>query len=427
MKTRPWILTAALLAAAGVSRAEYGPSGPEVVVDDSATGFTHAAAAGGGFVVVRRQSAGDVAQLVAQRTDGSGTPVGDPFVVAEGPDADNGISEGPRLHGIAGGPAGEFQVVWLDYQYYGPLDLHLTGVDPSDAVAFELLLDRANGPPDAVRVFGSDPQRGADGGFVVSWVDQDLDIGEFPKARRFAADGSPLTGTVELTDGPIFLIRPPSAAPAADGSFVAVWQLGFTGSSIRSLYVAPDGSTPFPEIEVSDGLPAMDPAVAAAANGELLVVWESDGSAGDDVGSTSVQGRRLGVDGTLLGAPFQVNSFTSGDQAGPEVVAVGPAGDFLVVWESDGSAGSDGDGRSVQGRRVAPDDGFSAPDFQVNHHATGDQHRARIHGRGVDEAVVVWRSDQPGSDEIRARAVADPLFADGFESGNTSAWSVSVP
>ncbi len=425
---KPWIFAAALLAAAGGSGAEYGPSGPEVIVDDSASRSTRAVAAGGGFVVVRWQRAdGEEVQLVAQRTDGSGTPAGDPFVVAEGLDPDNGIPEGPGVRGLAGGPAGEFQVVWEDYQYYGPQALNLTGVDPSDVIEFDHLLEFVDAPGDVIGIAGSDPQRRADGGFVVSWVREYLDPGLEGRlrARRFAADGSPKTAVVEL--GNILFSFPPTAAPSADGNFVAVWQHGWADPSIRSRYVAADGSTPLPEVEVSDEFLASDPALAAAPNGEFLVVWESDGSSGDDVGSTSIQGRRLGTDGTVLGAAFQVNSYTTGAQSDPDVVAIGPDGAFLVVWASAGSAGPDGDGLSVQGRWVAPDDGFSAPEFQVNRHPVGDQRRARIRRRGVDEAVVIWRSDLFGPDEIRARAVADPLFADGFESGDVSAWSLSVP
>src|SRR2546430_390177 len=51
-----------------------------------------------------------------------------------------------------------------------------------------------------------------------------------------------------------------------------------------------------------------------------------------------------------VGGQFQVNTYTTSFQFRPAGTGDG-AGNFVVVWESDGSAGSDTSGFSIQGQR----------------------------------------------------------------------------
>jgi hypothetical protein len=65
----------------------------------------------------------------------------------------------------------------------------------------------------------------------------------------------------------------------------------------------------------------------------------------------------------VLGSQFQVNTYTTSDQ-GAAAVTVDAYGDFVVVWESDGSAGSDTSNLSIQGqryRREIPVPGLGPP------------------------------------------------------------------
>ncbi|MBP1641763.1 MAG: repeat-containing protein, partial [Acidobacteria bacterium] len=59
-----------------------------------------------------------------------------------------------------------------------------------------------------------------------------------------------------------------------------------------------------------------------------------------------------GAQGGASGPELQVNSYTTSSQARPRV-ARNDAGDFVVVWESLGSSGTDVEGLSVQGRRFS--------------------------------------------------------------------------
>ena len=76
--------------------------------------------------------------------------------------------------------------------------------------------------------------------------------------------------------------------------------------------------------------------MAAAADGDFVVVWDSYGSSGTDTSSISVQGQRYASDGSAQGAQFQINTYTTAVQDSP-CVAAAADGDFIVVWNSMGS------------------------------------------------------------------------------------------
>ena len=94
-------------------------------------------------------------------------------------------------------------------------------------------------------------------------------------------------------------------------------------------------------------------AVASDAAGNFVVVWESFGSAGGDTSNESVQARRYAADGTALDAEnLQVNTYGTNFQGEP-AVAMDADGNFAVVWTSSVSGSDDTSGWSIQGRRFA--------------------------------------------------------------------------
>jgi hypothetical protein len=90
--------------------------------------------------------------------------------------------------------------------------------------------------------------------------------------------------------------------------------------------------------------------VASDAAGNFVVVWESNGSAGTDTDSTSIQGQRYDAGGAPVGSQFQVNSYTTLYQRTPNVAA-DAVGNFVVVWASFFGDGSDTQFASVQAQR----------------------------------------------------------------------------
>jgi hypothetical protein len=104
------------------------------------------------------------------------------------------------------------------------------------------------------------------------------------------------------------------------------------------------------------------PSVSVAPDGGFVVVWQSrrqDGS------YASVQGQRYDSGGSRIGGEFQVNTYTTGGQAGPSVAA-SSAGGFVVVWQ-----GWNQDGwYDVFGRRYTSEGTPAGDEFQVNTYTT---------------------------------------------------------
>jgi len=125
------------------------------------------------------------------------------------------------------------------------------------------------------------------------------------------------------------------------------------------------------------------PALAALPNGSFVVVWGGEDQDGDQFG---VFGQRFNFAGTKVGAEFQVNSYTTGDQAEPAVAANGQ-GNFVVVWISEAQDGSD-DGIFAQ--RYDSSGAKVGPEFLVNTTTSGGQREPAVAMMPDGGFVVVW-------------------------------------
>ncbi len=108
-------------------------------------------------------------------------------------------------------------------------------------------------------------------------------------------------------------------------------------------------------------------------------------------------------------------------------MAVAPAGDFVVVWQSRGSDKGNPYLYSVQGRRYASNCDPLGGEFQVDTYTTTAQVSPSVAVAPAGDFVVVWARDGYTLWDVHGQRfqVAD-LFADGFESGDTAAWSAVV-
>lgn len=105
--------------------------------------------------------------------------------------------------------------------------------------------------------------------------------------------------------------------------------------------------------------------MAVDADGDFVVVWQSSSSEGTDTDQWSIQARRYASDASSVGDQFQVNLHTTGGQQFPSV-SINDNGGFVVVWQSTGSGGTDTDASSVQMRSFLPlifADGFESGDI----------------------------------------------------------------
>ncbi len=139
--------------------------------------------------------------------------------------------------------------------------------------------------------------------------------------------------------------------------------------------------------------PQQAPRVAFnTANGQYVVVWQSAGQDGEGNG---VFGRRYDSSGNALGSEFQVNTYTTGDQANPVVTGL-PDGGFAVLWES---FGQDGQSFGVFGRRFDASALPASAEFQVNTYTFNSQETPELCSDTSGNVLAVWESrEQDGSD-----------------------------
>jgi hypothetical protein len=218
-------------------------------------------------------------------------------------------------------------------------------------------------------------------------------------ARRYDATGAPLGPQFQVntyTTGKQFQ---PSVATDAAGGFLVVW------ASTASDGVDTDFDSVQGQAFDASGVPAgaqfqvntytianqNRPAAVSTGPGQFVVAWQSNGSNSDPY-TFSIQARRFGGTGTPLGGEFQVNTYTTGQQYAPAVSNDGD-GNFVVVWESAGSAGSDKLLRSVQARRFDAAGNPLSTQVQVNTYTTGEQFEPAVASDAAGNFVVSWQSN----------------------------------
>src|SRR5215470_3372620 len=390
------------------------PLGGQFQVNTYTTNQQHAPSVGadgaGNFVVVWESfgSAGsdtDGFSVQGQRYDSSGTPLGGQFQV------NTYTTSMQQAQRVTADGAGNFVVVWESFGSAG-----------SDTDGFSVQGQRydSSGTPLGgqfqVNTYTTSMQRapsvGADGAgnFVVVWesfgsAGSDTD-GFSVQGQRYDSSGTPLGGQFQVNTYTTSMQQAPSVGADGAGNFVVVWEsFGSAGSdtdgfSVQGQRYDSSGTPLGGQFQVNTYTTSMQQAqrVTADGAGNFVVVWESFGSAGSDTDGFSVQGQRYDSSGTPLGGQFQVNTYTTSMQRAPSVGADG-SGNFVVVWESFGSAGSDTDGFSVQGQRYDSSGTPLGGQFQVNTYTTSMQQAQRVTADGAGNFVVVWESfGSAGSD-----------------------------
>ena len=148
--------------------------------------------------------------------------------------------------------------------------------------------------------------------------------------------------------------------------------------------------------------------VGVDAAGRLVVAWES---AFQDGGERGVFGQRFEADGTPQGSEFGVNSFTTANQRAP-ALAMAADGSFVVVWQSAGPLS--GGHYAVFAQRFASGGSAVGPEFRVNVDTLVDQHAPAVASDADGNFVVVWQTSilSPGLGDVVARVRRFRLPAD---------------
>ncbi|HVN37381.1 MAG TPA: hypothetical protein VMW19_04305 [Myxococcota bacterium] len=365
-----------------------------------------AVAPNGEFVVVWQSTSSPDSDLdysiQGQRYSSGGTPIGSQFQV-------NAYTVGAqRSASVSAAADGAFVVVWQSDSSSGT-DSSGTSIQArrfdsnGSALGTEFQVNSYTTSAQSLPSVG----RAANGDFVVAWQSDGSPGSDTSKtsvqAQRYASNGTPLGGEFQVNTYTTSYQSGPRVAVQPGGDFIVVWASngGFadtSGWSVQARRYASDGTALSGQFEVNTYTTGTQwaPAVASEGDGDFLVAWQSTGSPGSDSDQGSIQGQRYDSSGTPVGGQFQVNTYTTASQAAP-TVATDPAGGFVVVWQSYGSSGNDSSGYSVQGQRYASNGAAVGSQFQIDTSTSGFQVGPSVASNARGNLVVTWFGETPFS------------------------------
>ncbi len=125
---------------------------------------------------------------------------------------------------------------------------------------------------------------------------------------------------------------------------------------------------------------------AMGPDGDFVIVWSGGGV--QDGSGYGAFGQRFSASGAMRGSEFLINTYTTGRQINPSA-AVGGSGNFVVVWEGV----ADGSVYSIQGQRFDVTGSAVGGEFLVNTFTTGRQYIPRIGQAADGRFVVAWTSE----------------------------------
>lgn len=390
-------------------------------------------------------------------------PLGGPVLV-------NVVTTGDQEEpAIAMSDDGAFSVLWSDS----------SGSD-IEVLRSKFASDGTPSSPTVLNQFLAGQQRNASvsinasGEFLAAWTsnDQVTGSGKDLFARRTGAGGLVLTGEFQVNATTAHDTRPPKVARAADGSYVAIWRDANALPAIQARKFAADGTPVTGDFVAnpSSSLSDFGEGVAAFPDGSFVIVWT-----GADSSFHGILARCFDAAGDPLGDPFEVTEEQILDQEFP-VVAADSRGGFVVAWQSEfpavhldlrrfdanclplsgdlplgDSTGTPVDHLSLDmaadGAFVAAwsagaldgDGGFAVREFTKAGLPVGGSYLAVLDPAGVQASpgvaigdrifAVAWQDQETGSlDDIYVRRFARRvLFDDDFEDGGADYWSAVVP
>ena len=173
------------------------------------------------------------------------------------------------------------------------------------------------------------------GEFMVVWRSPQDDQGGAVMARRYQANGTPVAGEFQVNTRELGYQYQPDAAYFSDGSAIIVWtSYGQDGSNagVYGQRLDASGAKLGPEFNVNTYTTGFQgrPSVAVGPDGDFAVIWQSAGQDGSDL---AIRAQQFDPTGKRLGVELPVNDFTTGLQGAPHVTAQ-PNGQYVAVWDS---------------------------------------------------------------------------------------------
>ncbi|WP_028470765.1 DUF4347 domain-containing protein, partial [Neptunomonas japonica] len=140
--------------------------------------------------------------------------------------------------------------------------------------------------------------------------------------------------------------------------------------------------------EISSNGAGSAKATAMDASGNHVVVWSEQNT---DSSGWGVYAQRFDSTGSAQGTEIQINQTTADDQRWASV-GMSDSGKFVVTWNS---SNQDGTASSIYARQFNVDGSAAGNEFRVNTQSTGAQSNASIDVDASGNFIIVWQGDGP--------------------------------
>ena len=214
-----------------------------------------------------------------------------------------------------------------------------------------------------------------DGSFLVAWEGPGSSIDVF--AQRFSKTGVKVGPEFLLNTGVSGNQRYPEVQYYPDGTFLAAFVDASAGQTVLQRFDA-NGRTIGLETRISSasGAVVMDHLCVRPDN-SVLITWTT---------SAEVYGQLFDSNLIPIGTQKQLNTYTTGTQEYCNG-SVDANGNFVVVWES---AGEDGSGNGIYGRRYDKNFNPLSGEFAITTNKTNDQFEPQIAMEPGGRFIIAW-------------------------------------
>jgi hypothetical protein len=241
------------------------------------------------------------------------------------------------------------------------------------------------------------PVAAGGGSYVAVFNSDTVALGSTVMLRRFAADGTPLTGDVRVDTTNNQLNSDVDVAAAPDGRFVVVWTAidpGTSESRVVARFYSAVGAPVSGEVNAASVGHPLGSSVSMAADGNAVVAWEA---------ANNVFARRYGPAGAALTGALTIAG-TALNETGPRVAAQ-PDDGFVVMWDLYHPAPADNE--DVMIARFAPDGSVRTPAALAGGDLDDREGLGAVVAAGDGSIVAGWTVGNAGSVAVWRRYAAD--------------------
>lgn len=261
--------------------------------------------------------------------------------------------------------------------------------------------------------------------YFVVWENLvDFDPETIRAKRLYPDSGSQVGPSFEVVGDTTFHRRKPAVAWNADAGRYLVTYERYEGTAQEDVYAASvsySGTVFSPDLGIAGYAPDENQIDVAACDGSWMVVWKNGQDPDGQIYARPVAGDLALGTSTNVSMPYVAARW-------PAVDCIPHGVGYFLVWEQGFTGGLYG----VAGAFVAGD-GTLLDKFNVlgtGQAETRNFTRPAVSiGDYLNRAYVVWETDRAdlAHVDLAGRWVEMVLFADDFETGNTSRWSVTMP